>query len=62
MGPNSNSSGRGMGRGNGTGPRGGTRSGYYDDDDEEETTRETWLREDDINWSRNNTSDDELDD
>jgi hypothetical protein len=51
-----------MGRGNGMGPRGGTRSGYYDDDDEEETTRETWLREDDINWSRNNVSDDELDD
>ncbi|WP_026932165.1 WXG100 family type VII secretion target [Glycomyces tenuis] len=61
MGPGSNTSGRGMNN-RGMGPRGGTRSGYYDDDEEEETTRETWLREDDINWSRNRTSDEELDD
>ncbi|WP_051393515.1 WXG100 family type VII secretion target [Glycomyces arizonensis] len=56
----SNSSGRGMNRG--MGPRGGTRSGYNDDDEEEEYTRETWLREDDMNWSRNRTPDDEVDD
>lgn len=62
MGPGSNSSGRGMSRGNGMGPRGGTRSGYYDDDEDEETTRETWLQEDDINWGGNRTPDEELDD
>ncbi|MCH7232595.1 hypothetical protein L0U85_17295 [Glycomyces sp. L485] len=63
-GTGSNSSGRGTGRGmnRGMGPRGGTRSGYYDDDDEEETTRQTWLKEDDINWGDNRTSDEELDD
>jgi hypothetical protein len=60
MGPGSNS-GRGMNN-RGMGPRGGTRSGYYDDDEEEETTRETWLREDDINWSSNRVPDEELDD
>ena len=60
-GMSNSSSGRGMNN-RGMGPRGGTRSGYADDDDDEETTRETWLREDDINWSRNHTPDEELDD
>jgi hypothetical protein len=46
----------------GTGARGGTRSGYYDDDDEDTYTRETWLREDDVDWSRNRVRDEELDD
>ncbi len=45
----------------GTGGRGGTRSGYYDDDDEDTYTRETWLREDDVDWSRNRVRDEELD-
>ncbi|GAB3236717.1 hypothetical protein GCM10027447_35290 [Glycomyces halotolerans] len=66
-GSGSNSSGRGgnSGRGmsnRGTGPRGGTRSGYYDDDEDEETTRETWLREDDVDWGRSRVSEDEIDD
>ncbi|GAB3645221.1 WXG100 family type VII secretion target [Glycomyces tarimensis] len=52
--------GRGMGRG--MGPNGGTRSGYHDDDEEEETTRETWLKEDDMNWSANRTPEEEVDD
>ncbi|GAA1692543.1 hypothetical protein GCM10009830_45410 [Glycomyces endophyticus] len=51
--------GRG-GSGSGAGGRGGSRSGYYDDDDET-YTRETWLREDDVDWGRNRVSDDELD-
>ncbi|WP_100448203.1 WXG100 family type VII secretion target [Glycomyces xiaoerkulensis] len=46
----------------GVGPRGGTRSGHNDDDEEEEYTRETWLKEDDVNWGRNRTPDEELDD
>ncbi|WP_030144742.1 WXG100 family type VII secretion target [Glycomyces sp. NRRL B-16210] len=41
--------------------RGGTRSGYSDDDDDETYTRETWLREDDVNWGRNNVRSEELD-
>ncbi|MCC3763846.1 hypothetical protein K3N28_12295 [Glycomyces sp. TRM65418] len=52
-----------LGRGGtGTNPRGGTRSGYHDDDEEETYTRETWLREDDVDWGRNNVRDEELDD
>lgn len=66
-----NSGGRGSGmnpnrggvnRGGSGGARGGTRSGYSDDDDDETYTRETWLREDDVDWGRNRVSDDELDD
>lgn len=49
-------------RGTGTNPRGGTRSGYSDDDEEETPTRETWLREDDVDWGRNNVRREELDD
>lgn len=45
-----------------TGARGGTRSGYSDDDDEDTYTRETWLREDDVDWGRNRVRDEELDD
>ncbi|MDA1362448.1 hypothetical protein O1R50_22680 [Glycomyces luteolus] len=48
--------------GSGNGPRGGTRSGYSDDDEEETYTRETWLREDDVDWSQNNVRREELDD
>ncbi|GAA2265977.1 hypothetical protein GCM10009853_019010 [Glycomyces scopariae] len=48
-------------RGGSGGGRGGTRSGYYDDDDDETYTRETWLREDDVDWSRNRVRDEELD-
>lgn len=60
----SSSSGRNaMGRGgSGTNPRGGTRSGYNDDDEDETSTRETWLREDDVDWGRNNVRDEELGD
>jgi hypothetical protein len=54
-----NTIGRG---GSGNGPRGGTRSGYNDDDEEETYTRETWLREDDVDWSQNNVRREELDD
>jgi hypothetical protein len=54
-----NAIGRG---GSGNGPRGGTRSGYNDDDEEETYTRETWLREDDVDWSQNNVRREELDD
>ncbi|RRR99085.1 WXG100 family type VII secretion target [Glycomyces terrestris] len=46
----------------GAGGRGGTRSGYYDDDDDETYTRETWLREDDVEWGRNRVREEELDD
>ncbi|PRY54158.1 hypothetical protein [Glycomyces artemisiae] len=63
-GAGSGSGGRGTGSGSRPGSssgRGGTRSGYYDDDDEETYTRETWLREDDVDWGRNRVSDDELD-
>ncbi|GAA2143017.1 hypothetical protein [Glycomyces algeriensis] len=56
-----NTIGRG-GSGGGNNPRGGTRSGYNDDDDEETYTRETWLREDDVDWSQNNVRREELDD
>lgn len=56
------SSTRGLNGRNNMGGRGGTRSGYSDDDEEEEYSRETWLREDDVNWGRNRTPDDELDD
>ncbi|WP_199039510.1 WXG100 family type VII secretion target [Glycomyces salinus] len=56
------SSTRGLNGRNNMGGRGGTRSGYSDDDEEEEYSRETWLREDDVNWGRNHTPDDELDD
>ena len=52
----------GMGGRNNMGGRGGTRSGYNDDDEEEEYSRETWLREDDVDWGRSRTSADELDD
>jgi len=41
--------------------RGGSRSGYSDDE-EEEYTRETWLREDDVDWGQNNVRREELDD
>ncbi|MCD0445486.1 hypothetical protein LO763_17885 [Glycomyces sp. A-F 0318] len=51
----------GVNRGGSGGARGGTRSGYSDDDDET-YTRETWLREDDVDWSRNRVRDEELDD
>jgi hypothetical protein len=54
-----NAIGRG---GSGNGPRGGTRSGYNDDDEDETYTRETWLREDDVDWSQNNVRREELDD
>ncbi|MFG3341974.1 WXG100 family type VII secretion target [Glycomyces sp. NPDC048151] len=54
-----NAIGRG---GSGSNLRGGTRSGYNDDDDEETYTRETWLREDDVDWSQNNVRREELDD
>lgn len=56
-----NAIGRG-GSGGGNNPRGGTRSGYNDDDEEETYTRETWLREDDVDWSQNNVRREELDD
>jgi hypothetical protein len=46
----------------GTTPRGGTRSGYSDDDEEETYTRETWLREDDVDWGQTNVRREELDD
>ncbi|WP_335990281.1 hypothetical protein [Glycomyces sp. MUSA5-2] len=61
---NNGSGGRGTGSGSRPGSssgRGGTRSGYYDDDDDETYTRETWLREDDVDWGRNRVSSDELD-
>ncbi|MEV3939291.1 hypothetical protein AB0K52_25335 [Glycomyces sp. NPDC049804] len=59
----SQSSRNAIGRGgSGNNPRGGTRSGYHDDDDEETYTRETWLREDDVDWSQNNVRREELDD
>ncbi|MFB9663012.1 WXG100 family type VII secretion target [Glycomyces mayteni] len=63
---NNGSGGRGTGSGSRPGSsnsngRGGTRSGYNDDDDDETYTRETWLREDDVDWGRNRVSDDELD-
>ncbi|WP_205324350.1 hypothetical protein [Glycomyces sp. YM15] len=48
--------------GSGSNARGGTRSGYNDDDEEETYTRETWLREDDVDWSQNNVRREELDD
>lgn len=48
--------------GGGNNPRGGTRSGYNDDDEDETYTRETWLREDDVDWSQNNVRREELDD
>ncbi|THV22038.1 WXG100 family type VII secretion target [Glycomyces paridis] len=48
--------------GSGNNPRGGTRSGYADDDDDDTYTRETWLREDDVEWGRNNVAQEELDD
>jgi hypothetical protein len=58
-----NAGGRGgLNRGGAGGARGGTRSGYNDDDDDEVYTRETWLREDDVDWSRNRVRDEELDD
>ena len=47
--------------GSGNNTRGGTRSGYSDDDDDETYTRETWLREDDVDWGRNNVRHEELD-
>ncbi|SDE42410.1 WXG100 family type VII secretion target [Glycomyces harbinensis] len=57
-----NSNRGGVGRNGSGGSRGGgTRSGYSDDDDDEVYTRETWLREDDVDWSRNRVSDEELD-
>jgi hypothetical protein len=49
-------------RGSGTNPRGGTRSGYTDDDEDETYNRETWLREDDVDWGRNHVPQEELDD
>ncbi|MEU6249166.1 hypothetical protein [Glycomyces sp. NPDC047010] len=63
---NNGSGGRGTGSGSRPGSsnnsgRGGSRSGYSDDDDDETYNRETWLREDDVDWSRNRVSDDELD-
>ncbi|MEU5875809.1 hypothetical protein AB0A73_30135 [Glycomyces sp. NPDC047369] len=62
---NNGSGGRGTGSGSRPGSnssgRGGTRSGYSDDDDDETYTRETWLREDDVDWGRNRVSNDELD-
>jgi hypothetical protein len=48
--------------GSGNNTRGGTRTGYSDDDDDETYTRETWLREDDVEWGRNNVRHEELDD
>jgi hypothetical protein len=58
----SSSSRNAISRGSGTNPRGGTRSGYSDDDEEETYNRETWLREDDVDWARNNVPQEELDD
>lgn len=58
----SSSSRNAISRGSGTNPRGGTRSGYNDDDEEETYNRETWLREDDVDWGRNNVPQEELDD
>ncbi|MEU5157548.1 hypothetical protein [Glycomyces sp. NPDC021274] len=52
----------GRGGSGGNNPRGGTRSGYNDDDEDETYTRETWLREDDVDWSQNNVRREELDD
>lgn len=57
------SSSRGaINRGGSGNPRGGTRSGYNDDDEDETYTRETWLREDDVDWGQNNVRREELDD
>lgn len=63
MGSNSPGGRNALNRGgsSGTGGRGGTRSGYADDD-EETYTRETWLREDDVDWGQNNVRREELDD
>ncbi|MFC3491783.1 WXG100 family type VII secretion target [Glycomyces rhizosphaerae] len=58
----SSSSRNAINRGGSGNPRGGTRSGYNDDDDEETYTRETWLREDDVDWGQNNVRREELDD
>jgi hypothetical protein len=60
-GMNSGNGNRPGGSRSGSGGRGGTRSGYYDDDDEDTYTRETWLREDDVDWSRNRVREEELD-
>jgi hypothetical protein len=58
----SSSSRNAISRGSGTNPRGGTRSGYSEDDEEETYNRETWLREDDVDWARSNVPQEELDD
>ncbi|WP_112133646.1 hypothetical protein [Glycomyces dulcitolivorans] len=58
---NSGNGNRPGGSRSGSGGRGGTRSGYNDDDDEDTYTRETWLREDDVDWSRNRVREEELD-